>query len=504
MAYLEMRGISKMFPGVIANDRIDFSVERGTIHALVGENGAGKSTLMRILYGLYRPDEGEIFIEGEKAAIRSPQDAIRLGIGMVHQEFQLVPSLTVAENIVLGNEPLKSIWVDRKAEKESIIKLSKRFGLHVEQELPIREVPVGVQQRVEILKLLYRQAQLLILDEPTAVLTPQEVDGLFDVLKRLVTEGHTIIFITHKLGEVMDICDKATVLRHGKLIGTVNVADSSSTELARMMVGEDVLHPSEERHPASKEAKLILDDISARGDRGLLALKHVSFRVNAGEVVGIAGVEGNGQSELVEVLTGLREYEGTITLAGVDLKTENIRFRRENGMAIIPESRKTQGLNLLGKVSENLIVDKYYQKPYSAKTGVLSWKRITEFAKELIVKYDIRADGPDAVAGTLSGGNAQKIILARELSSKPVTLIAAHPTRGLDIAATQFVHHEVLHMRAEKVAVLIISADLDELIILSDRILVLFEGRIVGEVDARTVTHAQLGLLMAGLTDAVS
>ena len=504
MAYLEMRGITKEFPGVLANDHIDFSVEKGTIHALVGENGAGKSTLMRILYGLYRPDGGEIYLDGRKADIHNPQDAIRLGIGMVHQEFQLVPSLTVAENIALGNEPRKNIWVDRNAENERVLELSKRFGLQVEPDVPVREVPVGVQQRVEILKLLYRKARLLILDEPTAVLTPQEVEGLFDVLKRLVAQEHTIIFITHKLGEVMSICDKATVLRHGKLIGTVNVADSSRTELARMMVGEDFERTIPERQPAGQEAKLILENVSALDDRGLPALQDISLQVNAGEVVGIAGVEGNGQSELVEVLAGLHDYDGRISLAGIDQKAGSTRMRRESGMAIIPESRKTQGLNLLGKVSENLIANKYYQQPYSNKAGILSWKRITNLAAELMQKYDVRAEGPDAVAGTLSGGNAQKIIIARELSSKPVTLIAAHPTRGLDIAATQFVHQEIMHMRAEKVAVLIISADLDELLTLSDRILVLFEGKIVGEVDPKTVTHAQLGLLMAGITDTVS
>jgi len=503
VAYLEMRSITKTFPGVVANNKINFSVGKGTIHALVGENGAGKSTLMRILYGLYRPDEGEIFLNEKRVEIHNPQDAIYLGIGMVHQEFQLIPSLTVAENIVLGNEPRKNIWVDRKAEKERVIELSDRFGLQVKPDVPVREVAVGVQQRVEILKLLYRKAKLLILDEPTAVLTPQEVGGLFDVLKRLVSDGRTIIFITHKLGEVMDICDKATVLRHGELVGTVNVADTSRTELARMMVGEDLSRTAEDRPPVGEEPRLILDDISAMDDRGLPALQHIRFHVNAGEVLGIAGVEGNGQSELVEVLTGLREYEGKITLAGVDLRKESTRFRRESGMAIIPENRKTQGLNLLGKISENLVANKYYQPPFSSKAGVISWKRVTDFAKDLIAKYDIRADGPEAVAGTLSGGNAQKIILARELSSKPVTLIAAHPTRGLDIAATQFVHQEIMHMRAENVAVLIISADLDELLIVSDRILVLFEGQIVGEVDPRTVTHEQLGLLMAGITENV-
>ena len=503
MAYLEMHNITKGFPGVLANNHIDFYVEKGTIHALVGENGAGKSTLMRILYGLYHLDKGDIFLDGKKVEIQNPQDAIRLGIGMVHQEFQLVPSLTVAENIVLGYEPRKSIWVDGKVTRQSVLDLSRQFGLQIDPDVPIREIPVGIQQRVEILKLLYRHAQLLILDEPTSVLTSQEVDDLFAVLKRLVEQGRTIIFITHKLGEVVDICKTATILRRGKVVGTVEVAKSSRTELALMMVGQDIKRSTEVRQPPGLEAKLILKDVSSLNDRKLPALRNINFQVNAGEIVGIAGVEGNGQSELIEVLAGLRDYEGKITLGGIDLKNKSTRFRHESGMAIIPENRKTQGLNLLSKVSENLVSNKYYLPPYSNIIGILSWKKISVFAGDLISRYDIRTDGPNAIAGTLSGGNAQKIILARELSSKPIALIAAHPSRGLDIAATQFVHNEISHMRAEHVAVLIISADLDELFALSDRILVLFEGRIVGEVDSKTGTHEQLGLLMTGLAQTV-
>ena len=502
MPYLEMQSITKTFPGVMANDAVSFSVEQGTIHALVGENGAGKSTLMKVLYGMYQPDAGSISLDGHPAKITSPRDAIDLGIGMVHQEFQLVPSLTVAENIVLGYEPKKGIWVDKHKMVARVSDLSEQFGLHVEPDLPVRGVSVGVQQRVEILKLLYREAQLLILDEPTAVLTPQEVEGLFEILRRLCEQGRTIILITHKLNEVMSLCHHTTVLRRGKMVGRLEIPSTSKAEIARLMVGRDVGRAVEERPPAGDAPKLALEQVSALNDRKLPALREVSFTINTGEIVGIAGVEGNGQSELVEVLAGLRPSRGKISLDGEDLAAYRTRQRRETGIAIIPESRKTQGLNLLGTVSENLVANRYYQPPFSSR-GILALKKMTQFARELITHFDIRTDGPDAVVGTLSGGNTQKIIVARELSEKPDVLIAAHPTRGLDIAATQFVQEELLRMRAENVAVLLISADLDELLVLADRILVIFEGAIVGEVDPSTVTYEQLGLLMTGQVDAV-
>jgi len=497
VAYLEMKGITKRFPGVIANNKISFSVEKGHIHALVGENGAGKSTLMRILYGLYKADEGEIIFDGQPAVINSPRDAIQLGIGMVHQEFQLVPSLTVAENIVLGYEPRRNIWVDRDQARQQVIDLSEKYGLLVDPDAVVREVPVGVQQRVEILKLLYRQAELLILDEPTAVLTPQEVQGLFEIIKRLTSQGHTIILITHKLIEVMNLCDHATVLRRGEKVGSVLVAESSEAEIARMMVGREIVRSYEKKHKAGLSPKLVCKNLSAVNDRWLPALRQINFTVNAGEIVGIAGVEGNGQSELVEVLAGLRECEGEITLNGEDLTGQNNRSRREIGVAIVPENRKTQGLNLLGPVTENLVVNRYYKPPFTIR-GILSLRNMTQYARDLIKRFDIRAEGPNAVVGTLSGGNAQKIIIARELATQPDVLVAAHPTRGLDIAATQYVHQELLSIREENLGVLLISADLDELLAISDRILVLFEGQIVGEVDPKTVTFEQLGLLMAG------
>ena len=497
MAYLEMKGITKVFPGVVANDDVSFAVERSSIHALVGENGAGKTTLMRVLYGMYKPEAGEIFLDGRQADISSPHDSIELGIGMVHQEFQLVPSLTVAENIVLGYEPHKGIWLDKQTTQAQVSEISERFGLHVDPDMPIREIPVGVQQRVEILKLLYRQAELLILDEPTAVLTPQEVESFFQVLKRLCSQGHTIILITHKLKEVISICNYATVLRRGVNVGTVEVAKSSKAEIASLMVGREVEHIYQKEEISSPVPKLICEDVSALDDRRLPALRSISFTVNAGEILGIAGVEGNGQSELLEVLAGQRQAEGKITLDGDNLSDHGTRFIRETGVALIPESRKTQGLNLQGKVSENLVSNTYYQPPFS-KYGILSIDKISKYGHKLIQRFDIRTESPNAVAATLSGGNAQKIIIARELADRPEVLVAAHPTRGLDISATQFVHEEMLGLRAQNVAVLLISADLDELLALADRILVLFEGRFVGEVDPKTVTYERLGLLMAG------
>lgn len=500
--YLEMQGVTKTFPGVVANDSVSFSVDRGTIHALVGENGAGKSTLMKVLYGMYRPDAGSIFLDDRQVEITSPHDAINLGIGMVHQEFQLVPSLTVAENIVLGHEPKKGIWVDKDKMVARVCGLAEQFGLHVEPDLPIREMSVGGQQRVEILKLLYREAQLLILDEPTAVLTPQEVEGLFEILKRLCDQGRTIILITHKLNEVMSLCCHTTVLRRGKMVGRLEIRSINKSEIARLMVGRDVARAVEERPPAGDAPKLELERVSALNDRKLPALRDVSFTINTGEIVGIAGVEGNGQSELVEVLAGLRPSLGKVNLDGEDITAYCTRKRRETGISIIPENRKTQGLNLLGTVSDNLAANRYHKPPFSSR-GILAINKMTQFARELIARFDIRTDGPEAFANTLSGGNSQKIIVARELSEKPDVLIAAHPTRGLDIAATQFVQEELLNMRAENVAVLLISADLDELFALADRILVIFEGSIVGEVDPDTVTAEQLGLLMTGHVDAV-
>lgn len=497
MAYLELKGITKSFPGVVANQNVDLSVEKGTVHALVGENGAGKTTLMRILYGMYAADSGEIYLDGQKVTIRSPQDAIRLGIGMVHQEFQQVPSLTVTENIGLGMELTRGPWVDRQAMRQKVVELSEQFGLLVDPNMPVAELSVGVQQRVEILKLLYRQAQLLILDEPTAVLTPQETDGLFVVLNRLVASGRTVIFITHKLKEVMTLCQKATVLRRGVVAGTLTVANTNEMEITHLMMGQQVEIFHTHAEESTGEPVLEVKGLRSLNDRGLLALKGVEFTVRAREIVGIAGVEGNGQSELIEVLTGLRQSEGTIRLSGVDLSCANLRQRRLRGLALIPEDRYHQGLNLLGTIAENIVATRYFQPRFS-HLGVQMLAEVDKAAIAGIQDYQIKTDGPGARVSTLSGGNAQKLIIARELAVKPVLLVAAQPTRGLDVLSSQSVRKELVRMKEDGVAVLLLSADLDEILSVSDRILVIFEGRIVGQLLPAEATYERLGLLMAG------
>ncbi len=497
MAYLELKGITKAFPGVLANQKVDLSVEKGTVHALVGENGAGKTTLMRILYGLYAADEGEIFLDGKQVNIRAPQDAIRLGIGMVHQEFQLVPSLTVTENIGLGMEISRGPWVDRKAMRRKVKELSEQYGLYVDPDRQVAELSVGVQQRVEILKLLYRQAQLLILDEPTAVLTPQEIDALFVVLNRLVASGHMVIFITHKLNEIMTLCSKATVLRRGVVAGTLNVADTNEMEITRLMMGQrvEIFH----RQSAEISGKPVLEvsELSAVNDRGLLALKGINFNVRAGEILGIAGVEGNGQSELIEVVAGLRQSKGEVRLGGVDVSQATLRQRRQRGLALIPEDRRHQGLNLLGSIAENIGATRYFQSRFS-HLGVQNHTELENAAAAGIREYQIKAESPDAPVSTLSGGNAQKVIIARELADEPILLVAAQPTRGLDVLSSQAVRKELARMKSEGVAVLLLSADLDEILSVCDRILVIFEGQIVGELSPAEASYERLGLLMAG------
>lgn len=497
MAYLELKGITKSFPGVVANQKVDLSVEKGTVHALVGENGAGKSTLMKILYGMYAADSGEIFLDGKKVVIRSPQDAIRLGIGMVHQEFQLVPSLTVTENIGLGMEITKGPWVDRKAMRRKVIELSEKYGLQVDPDRPVAELSVGVQQRVEILKLLYRQAQLLILDEPTAVLTPQEIDALFVVLNRLVDSGHIVIFITHKLNEIMKLCSRATVLKRGEVAGTLNVADTNEIEITRLMMGQQVEIFQSQRAEASGETVLEVNNLSSLNDRGLRALKGVSFKVRAGEIVGIAGVEGNGQSELIEALVGLRQANGRVLLGGQDVSHATLRQRRQIGLALIPEDRRRQGLNLLGSIAENIGATRYFQKRFS-RLGVQNFAELDNTANTGIREYQIKAENAGTRVSTLSGGNAQKVIIARELADKPMLLVAAQPTRGLDVLSSQSVRKELVHMKMEGVGVLLLSADLDEILSVSDRILVIFEGQMVGELMPKDASYERLGLLMAG------
>ena len=497
-AYLELKRISKSYPGVLANDAVDLSVEAGEIHALVGENGAGKSTLMRILYGLEHADGGEILLEGQPVQIPNPHVAIANGIGMVHQHFQLIPPLTVAENVALGLEPTHNGFIDRAALIERVGEISQQFGLEVNPTQRVQDLSVGIRQRVEILKLLYREARLLILDEPSAVLTPQEVESLFEVIQRLAAEGRTTIFITHKLPEVMAICQRATILRRGRVVGVLNVADTSPAEIARLMVGTDVepIRRQEEAQPAALE--LCLDSLSALDDRGLQALSDVSLEVYGGEIVGLAGVAGNGQQELLEVLIGLRQLTaGKIWLGDTDCTQLAGRQRRERGLAIIPEDRKVEGLSDALNIWENLVSTRYYRSPQS-HYGFMHIGQIRDRAAALMRQFDVRASGPNIQLGTLSGGNAQKAVIARELALQPRALIAAQPTRGLDVGAARYVHEQLLALRAAGLAILLISADLDELLSLSDRFLTLFEGRIVGELSSTEATRTKLGLLMAG------
>ncbi|MFW6070091.1 MAG: ABC transporter ATP-binding protein [bacterium] len=503
MAYLEMQGISKRFGPVVANDNVDFTVQRGEIHGLVGENGAGKSTLMRVLYGLHTPDSGTIVLDGREVTIRHPQQAIALGIGMVHQEFQLVPSLTVAQNIALGYEPTRGLVVDRQAMVRSAEAMTERFGFRLPLDAPVANLSVGEQQRVEILKLLYREAELLILDEPTAVLTPQEVTALFEVLERLKEEGHTIILITHKLHEVRRLCQGATVLRRGRVAGVVDARESSEAEIARLMVGREVQTVQRQESADVGPPVLSVEKLRVKNERGLPAVRDVSLAVCAGEIVGVAGVEGNGQSELVEALAGIRRSRGRIVLDGEEIGTLSPRRRREAGLAVIPEDRGMEGLNLRASIADNLIVTGYYRRPLSRR-GVLQGNAIRKMGAELMRRFDVRADGPMTPAGALSGGNAQKVIIAREVAQEPRLLVAAHPTRGLDIGAAQTVREELLRLRREGVAVLLVSADLDEILAVSDRMVVFYEGQIVGELRAEEATVERLGLLMSGAGEATT
>jgi ABC-type uncharacterized transport system ATPase subunit len=495
---VEMRGITKTFGTLVADDSIDLFVHRGSIHALVGENGAGKSTLMNMLYGLYVADSGEILINGQKVVLHGPGDAIKHGIGMVHQHFMLVPPLTVAENVVLGAEP-PGVAVYRKQEATNrVVELSDRYGLKVDPSARVGSLPVGLQQRVEILKTLYRGAEILILDEPTAVLTPQETDELFMVLGDLVKKDKTILFISHKLREVMAVADQISVLRRGKKVATLEKSQTSREEISKLMVGREML-PQVVRgtgHPA--KSVLGVNDLHCASDRGLSALKGINFTVHEGEVLGIAGVEGNGQSELVEVITGLRHATGgRVILRGHDITNKNPRLCRDLGLAAIPEDRHARGLILDYSVANNLILGVQDKR---AVTGgrVLRPGKIVARARRLVEQFDIRGCASDTLVRSLSGGNQQKVVLAREIDGAPKLLIAAQPTRGLDIGAIQFVHERILAERDRGVAILLVSAELEEIFALSDRILVIYEGHIMGEFTAEEATEEKLGILMTG------
>jgi len=503
---LQARGITKRFPGVLANSDVSFDLRKGEVHALLGENGAGKSTLMNVLYGLYHPDAGEVLVNGAPLQLDSAKDAIHHGIGMVHQHFMLIPVFTVTENIMLGAEtdhrsrpdetPLARL--DRREVAARVHELSRQYGLEIDPEALVGDLPVGVQQRVEIVKALYRNASILILDEPTAVLTPQEADDLFDIMRELTRRGVSIIFITHKLREVLAIADRITVMRGGKVVGSALPQQVNEQQLASMMVGRDVLLSVTKTEAKPTDPILQVENLTVRDVRGLPAVRGISLEVRAGEILGIAGVQGNGQTELAEALTGLRRAEsGSITLAGRSLTNASPRAFTETGLAHIPEDRQKHGLVLGYTVADNMILCDYYKAPFS-QAGVLQQSVQDAAARKWIEAYDVRTPSPYVAAGKLSGGNQQKVIVARELSRPVKLVIANQPTRGLDVGSIEYIHKEIVAMRDRGVAVLLVSAELDEIMSLSDRIAVMFHGQIVAVVDARKVSREELGLWMAG------
>ncbi len=494
---LEMRGIRKEFPGIVANDNVDLDIRSGEVHALLGENGAGKSTLMNILYGLYRPDAGEVLLNGKPVAFASARDAINAGIGMVHQHFMLIPVMTVAENIVLGHEPRVGVLLDEDGAEKRVAELSTQFGLAVSPDALVSEITVGQEQRVEILKALYRGADILVLDEPTAVLTPQEARELFAIINSLKADGKSIIFISHKLNEVLEIADRITVLRRGKKIETVPREGATEASLARAMVGREVLLRVEKPPAQPGDVLLSVDDLHVVDERGIEKVRGVSFDVRAGEIVGIAGVDGNGQTELIDAITGLRKItSGRVSVAGRNLADANAREMLDAGVGHIPEDRQRRGLVLEFSIAENIALHDYAREPDS-KWGWLFPARMIALARRLITEFDVRGGGPLTRAGGLSGGNQQKVVAAREIARDPKVLIAAQPTRGLDVGAIEYLHRRIVAERDEGRAVLLVSLELEEIFSLSDRILVIYEGEIVGEHTGE-VSEQEIGLEMLG------
>lgn len=497
---LELTGITKQFPGVLANDHIDLTLNKGEILALLGENGAGKSTLMNILYGLYQPDEGEIRVNGEKLQINSPTDAIKAGIGMVHQHFMLIPVFTVNENVMLGEEATKTAgFLDHEKVAEKVMRLSTQYKLAVEPTAYVKDLPVGVQQRVEIIKLLYREAEILIFDEPTAVLTPQEADELFVIMRELTKQGKSIIFITHKLREVLDISDRIMVIRRGKVVGATTPPEAEKNTLAAMMVGRAVNLEVEKTPPQMGEVVLKVEDLVVTDPQMQVSVDEVTFEIHAGEILGVAGVQGNGQTELVDAITGMiSPVSGTISLLGTDISKSSPREITELLSAHIPEDRQRVGLVLPFPVAENLVLNTYYNPPF-ANGVMLNYPRILADSKELIEKFDIRTPGPLTAVGSLSGGNQQKVIIARELSRPIKFLVASQPTRGLDVGSIEYIHKRIVEKRDEGCAVLLVSPELDEIMELADTIAVMFRGKIIAMVPADEATKEYIGLLMAGV-----
>jgi len=496
---LSLTGITKSFPGVLANDHIDFSLNRGEIHTLLGENGAGKTTLMNILYGLYTPDEGEIRINGEEVSIRTPADALSHGIGMVHQHFMLIPIMDITENIILGKESKKRGLIDREEAESRIRELSEKYSFHLNPRDIIKDLSIGMQQKVEIIKALYREAQILILDEPTAVLTPQESKELFSILRSLKNEGKSIIFISHKLKEVLEISDIITVLRDGKVIGSVRPEDTSEQELARMMVGREVILKVRKTEKKKGAPVLEVKDLVVQDTRGVQVVNAISFTVHQGEIFGVAGVQGNGQTELVQALTGLLPFQsGEIRIQGQPIFGNRPREVTRLGTAHIPEDRHTFGLVLPYPVRDNLILCTYYTSPFS-RHGILDSPYIAEKSLKLIKEFDIRTPAHTTITDTLSGGNQQKTVVARELSRDNRLLIAAQPTRGLDVGSIEYIHKKIIETRDSGCGVLLVSSELEEILSLTDTIGVIFKGEIIRTLDSREATKEGLGLLMAGI-----
>jgi simple sugar transport system ATP-binding protein len=497
---VELRDVTKRFGDVVANDGIDFTLEQGAVHALLGENGSGKTTLMSILYGLYDQNAGTIAIDGEVRQFDTPRDAIDAGVGMIHQHFQLVEPMTVLQNVVLGHEPTENGLVDEAAAREEIESISSRYDFDVGQHLdtPVQDLDLGVRQRVEIVKSLYRGAEILVLDEPTAVLTPQEVAGLFDVMDELTAAGRSLVFITHKLGEALEAADRITVLRDGQAVGTVDAADTTEQELARMMVGREVLFDREPRETTPGDPLLEAEGLRVVGDRGLERVREVDLSVREGEILGVAGVQGNGQTELVEALTGLRPVEsGTVRFHDEEVTDTSRRHRIEAGIAYVPEDRQTEGLVQDYDLVRNALLGNQTIEPY-VNRGFIDWSAVRDHAESIVGEYDVQPPNPEAEAASLSGGNQQKFVVGREIEHDPDVMVASHPTRGVDIGSIEFIHDRLLDLRDEGLAIVFVSSKLEEVRKLSDRIAVMYEGEFVNTVDPNETTEKELGLLMAG------